>query len=709
MPAKNVTVLKALSWTVGLILIWLLIEDVLSSQPAPMDGNHPLARMLRLFMAFLLVISLILLRLVNKKTRELEQTAHSQELTEMQREVDRTAIRYKSLLEGAGNAIFVFNVENGILEEVNRKGTELLGYSKEEMAALRGKDLVQEDEQEKFTSLVLRVRRRGRVRIEGITFKRKNGDRLLGEIEARLIDLGDEKVVHAIVRDITFKRRAEREIRQRNRELSILNNFIARANESLELQTVLDVTLRETIEVFGVEGGVIHLLDQDKESMILAATHEISPMLRPDIENCGFSSENPCRIVTTQHCHTVEDFAETPCTLGQLAAGDGWRSSAAAPLLAKNRLIGIMHIMTRKEHRFTPEDMKLFTTICTQIGIVIEHARLFEELNWKNEELLRSHRLLEKSSHQLSLSQNRLKKNLALVERANLELERLDKMKNNFLGMISHEFKTPLTGIMSSAEFLLSTLENLSDEESRLLEMILKGGARLNEIVTDLLKVARLEAATFPVTKTALRLEDILEPLQEQLEPLLKERDQQIVFDSLESLPYFSGDREYLEEVFFRLLENAIKFSRDGGEIVVAARMSDSKTLAVKREILSRFNSAFYDQMGDTCYLEVEVRDSGVGIDADEQLKIFEKFYEVGEIRHHSSSKRKFLGKGTGLGLTIVKGMVEAHGGMVWVESPAQEAGSSFFVLLPLEENLRQPAFPFMGGEPVPTSPETQQ
>ena len=103
------------------------------------------------------------------------------------------------------------------------------------------------------------------------------------------------------------------------------------------------------------------------------------------------------------------------------------------------------------------------------------------------------------------------------------------------------------------------------------------------------------------------------------------------------------------------------------------------------------------------------MRDSGVGIDVDEQLKIFEKFYEVGEIRHHSSSKRKFLGKGTGLGLTIVKGMVEAHGGMVWVESPAQAAGSSFFVLLPLEENLRQPAFSFMGGESVPTSTETVQ
>jgi signal transduction histidine kinase len=580
------------------------------------------------------------------------------------------------------------------------------------MGALRGKDLVPEEEQEKFTSLVLRVRRRGRIRLEGITFKRKNGDRFLGEIEARLIDLGHEKVVHAIVRDITLKRRAEREVRQRNRELSILNNLIARANENLELKTVLDLALRETSEVFGAEGGVIHLLDPERVNLVLAATHAISPQLKPEIERCSFGPETQCRIVATQHCHTVEDFAKTPCSLGLLAARDGWRSSVAAPLLAKNRLIGIMHIMTRRERQFTPDDMKFFTTICTQIGIVIEHARLFEELNWKTEELLRSHRLLEKSSHQLSLSQNRLRKNLALVERANLELERLDRMKNNFLGMISHEFKTPLTGIMSSAEFLLANLDNVNDEERRLLAMILRGGVRLNEIVTDLLKVARLEAKTFPVTKTVLRLKEVLDLVQEQIEPLRKERDQRIVCEDMEPLPYFSGDREYLEEVFARLLENAVKFSQDGGEIRVSARVSDRRSLEGKREVLSRFNGAFYEQMGDNCYLEVEVRDSGVGIDVDEQLKIFEKFYEVGEICHHTSGKHKFQGKGAGLGLTIVKGMVEAHGGMVWVESqahdPAAEPGSSFFVLLPLEENMRQPAFSFMQGGaagPLPEKP----
>jgi signal transduction histidine kinase len=109
--------------------------------------------------------------------------------------------------------------------------------------------------------------------------------------------------------------------------------------------------------------------------------------------------------------------------------------------------------------------------------------------------------------------------------------------------------------------------------------------------------------------------------------------------------------------------------------------------------------------MGNAGYLQVEVRDSGVGIAPDEQLHIFDTFYEIGDIRHHSSGKDKFQGKGAGLGLAIVKGMIEAHGGMAWVESPVSESsvrpGSAFFLLIPLEEGPSQTVFPFMPAEPA--------
>ena len=132
-----------------------------------------------------------------------------------------------------------------------------------------------------------------------------------------------------------------------------------------------------------------------------------------------------------------------------------------------------------------------------------------------------------------------------------------------------------------------------------------------------------------------------------------------------------------------------MRFTPEGGEIEVTGRVVDCDSLRERRATLERFNSGFLGRCGDRCFLEVAVRDNGIGIPAEEQQGIFEIFYEVGEIRHHSSGRSIHQGKGAGLGLAIVKGMVEAHGGMVWVESGQ---GSSFFLVLPLEQELIQPA-----------------
>jgi signal transduction histidine kinase len=293
--------------------------------------------------------------------------------------------------------------------------------------------------------------------------------------------------------------------------------------------------------------------------------------------------------------------------------------------------------------------------------------------------------------------------NLALVERANKDLERLDRMKTHFLGIVSHEFKTPLTSIMGGTQFLLASSTEWPPEERRLISIVNEGGARLNDIVTNLLKVARLESKSFSLSKAPVNLETLLHELNEQLIPVLEERRQQLVFGHIESIPSFFADREYLEEVFSQLLENAIKFSSDGGEIFISAQIVDRSILEPKRETLSIFHENFLDSAGSTSFIQVEIRDSGIGIDKHDHLHIFDKFYGAGDIRHHSSGRTKFQGKGPGLGLSIVKGMIEAHGGMVWVESPRQDTekspGSSFFVLLPTEEAELQPALPFMLGK----------
>jgi PAS domain S-box-containing protein len=598
----------------------------------------------------------------------------------------------------------VINADTGQLEEMNSRGSELFGYSRVEMGQLDGKDLIPGRDQSLYTALVRQIVRRGAADEVCITFKRKDGSRFLGEVSARLIALGDEKVVQAIVRDVTMKRQEELNIRNRNRKLAILNSIIARANQSLHFHKVLDMALLETMELFGAEGGSIHL--QEGKGLVLIAQKNLAGPLITTSSGDDSDPGHSCRMATSRQCITLLQGTAAGCAMAGYVRGSGWHSIAGIPLFAGKRLIGIMHILSHAEREYVPDDISFFTTMGNQLGIGIEHARMFEELNWKNEELLRSHRLLEKNSFQLEVSQNRLEKNLALVEKAKLELERLDIMKNHFIGMVSHEFRTPLTSILSGTEFLLANQVTTGDDDlQKLLEMIHKSGARLNEIVSNLLKVVKLETNTSSVAKATLLLMDILALVQAQLEPVLHERRQRIILQGMEATPLFPGDREYLVEIFTQLLENAIKFTPDGGEIRITAQVVDRTSLSEKEATLCRFNQRFYEQIVCKCYIQIEVRDSGIGIAPDEQLKIFDKFYEIGEIRHHSTGRHKFLGKGTGLGLAIVKGMVEAHDGMVWVESPAtgipERSGSSFFLLLPLEEDAGQGAFPFMHTEEV--------
>ena len=594
------------------------------------------------------------------------------EIDDMQQEAQKSARRYKSLLEGAGNAIFIFNVKTAMLQEENRLGRELIGFTKEELASMEVRDIFAPSEHERLRSFIYQLVRQGEADLDCAQMKRKDGSLFMGEINARLIDLGDEQVAHCLLRDITEKRRTEHEIWQRNRELSILNNMLAGMTQGTDLKTVQEETLLELMERFHAEGGTLHLSTQEASAPALCASRQASAELeRVIMESVEGDPERLCEVRVAP----LQD------------ACNGWGSLTAIPIRSQERLLGFIHLIHRVPHGYGPKELRFLESVGRQMGNIIEQVRLFDELTWKSEELLRSHRLLEKSSHSLSLSETKLKQNLALVEQANQEQTRLDRMKNQFLGMVSHEFNTPLTSIVAGVDHLLQQEWVSQKDACQVLEMVRDGSLRLKALVADLLKLIRLEARREGLETSAIHLRMLLENLLDQLQPLFEERGQAITLRELDHLPFFQGDCTYLERVFYELLLNAIRFSPEGGEIVVTGRVVDHQALAVRSGTLTRFNPEFLRRCGERCYLEVEVRDGGIGIPPDEQQRVFEIFYEVGEIRHHSSGRRQ--GRGAGLGLAIVKGMVEAHGGMVWVESGD---GSSFFLVLPLEQELIQPA-----------------
>ena len=198
---------------------------------------------------------------------------------------------------------------------------------------------------------------------------------------------------------------------------------------------------------------------------------------------------------------------------------------------------------------------------------------------------------------------------------------------------------------------------------------ILDGSERMTDIVGSMLDVSRIDSNSLFLKKTDLHVEQVVNKVHKGFADAFKERKIKFDTEGLTKLPMVPADPELLQKVFHHLVMNAIKFTPDGGHVTVSGRYVNGNTPP---------------------QVEVAIRDTGIGINPESHSLIFNKFYQTGEVLLHSSGKTKFKGGGPGLGLAIARGIVEAHGGRIWVESPGQDEktnpGSVFFVALPLEK-----------------------
>jgi PAS domain S-box-containing protein len=274
------------------------------------------------------------------------------------------------------------------------------------------------------------------------------------------------------------------------------------------------------------------------------------------------------------------------------------------------------------------------------------------------------------------------------LERAATEMERLNQMKNSFLGLASHELKTPLTIIMGYVELLLSDREQPLDEESLdLVRHIAKASDRLSEIIRDMVDVSLIDNQTIEFVSQDVDINVLAHRAVDKSESFIMQRGQTLTLDLGSDLPPIKCDVDRMIQAISNVLGNAIKFTPDKGRIILRTRLTHHPRLPERFSSLSGNNTcAISDEM--VPYVEVSVCDNGIGIAESEQEAIFDKFYEIGDVKEHSTGKVTFKGRGAGLGLSVVKGIVDLHGGAVWVESPGHNPktmpGSTFYILLPV-------------------------
>ena len=296
----------------------------------------------------------------------------------------------------------------------------------------------------------------------------------------------------------------------------------------------------------------------------------------------------------------------------------GLRCRLAAPLVAGPRTVGMVSLVRVEPDSFTEDEIELVALLGRFLGSAVQNIRAYE------------------------------------AERARVdELRRLSAMRADFVSMVSHELRSPMTAVLGSAKTLSQRWRDLTpDQRQSFLSLIEVETSRLANLVSDVLDTSRIESGTFSYSFGDV---DVGELVHESAAAALSGQDEvQIQTKVQRPLPLVRGDRERLRQVITNLIDNAVKYSPLGGQVRVEALATDG-------------------------LVSIEVRDHGPGIASDHQGLIFEKFGRV---------SGEYAKPGTGLGLFIAKSIAQAHGGTVEVESAPRE-GATFSLVLPAEARSR--------------------
>ncbi len=259
------------------------------------------------------------------------------------------------------------------------------------------------------------------------------------------------------------------------------------------------------------------------------------------------------------------------------------------------------------------------------------------------------------------------------LEEANAHMVELARLKSDFLHLASYEMQAPLL----FAEDKLTKLRTALDETQNpddvqtiydLLGRMDNGMGRMGQVVAEMIQASEIMGGLLSLRYLSVSLHELVREVAASYQDICQYRSLCFFVEDLSALPKINGDYAQLKTAVDNLISNAIKYTPDGGYIHVTG----------------------CDREHEVC---LEVRDTGIGVPKDQHETIFEIFHALGSVDHHSTSKSAFQGGGLGLGLPMVKGVIEAHGGRIWVESPALDndfmPGSTFTICFPKAASLR--------------------
>jgi GAF domain-containing protein/CheY-like chemotaxis protein/ligand-binding sensor domain-containing protein len=434
--------------------------------------------------------------------------------------------------------------------------------------------------------------------------------------------------------------------KQRAAELATVNSISEALASQLNQDDLIQLVGEQIRQVF--RANIVYVALLDKATNMIHFPYSFGEDASPLAFGEGLTSQI---IRTGKPLLINEDVDASYTKLGIADTGAPAESYLGVPIPVGSEVIGVISAQSsEQENRFTEDDLRLLNTIASNVGVALHNARLFEE-----------------------------------TQEARAAAEEANEAKSSFLSTVSHELRTPLTSVLGFAKIIKKRLEEkifplLKIEDNRTqrtvdqvagnLNVVVAEGERLTTLINNVLDLAKIEAGKIEWHMETLNVPEIIERATAATASLFDSSGLKLKNDVDTSLPEIVGDQDKMIQVVINLISNAVKFT-DKGSVTCRAKFHPERSVEGQKN-------------GE---IVVSIIDTGMGIAPEDQPKVFEKFKQVGDTLTDKP-------KGTGLGLTICKEIVEHHGGRIWVESEIG-VGSTFAFALPIKSQTE----PRPGGE----------
>ena len=420
---------------------------------------------------------------------------------------------------------------------------------------------------------------------------------------------------------------ANRDLKERSRELSAMFEVAASATQSLELEPVLQRVAEKITEILEFDAARIYSIDDSGGNLELRAiagqhsdaykhSFKVGVGIVGAVAKSGESMIFP-DIQTDARYQAVSDE--------RILQARGFRFLGIFPIRSKNKFLGSLSCAGMAARVLSAAEIRLTQSLIDQLGPVIDNLNLYR----------------------------RLEENSARLEKANRQLKELDQLKSHFLSNVSHELRTPLTAISSLVDNMLDGFTGmLNDKQSRYITGIKESSERLTRLIHDLLDISVIESGRMEIKPSTFQLSSLITEVVENLRPVARDKAIELDGGSPNRDHLAWADRDKVTQVLTNLVTNAVKFTPNGGKVRI-----------------------FLESVESGYWLQVGVSDNGPGIPPEEAGRIFDEFYQIS---HPGREKAK----GVGLGLAICKKLIDMHGGQIRVESTTG-AGSTFYFTVP--------------------------